>query len=98
MDAEILTLETVRGVFTKQITAMNAKISTVTENLVMITKERRSGEVSVYTEVDSVFQRNSANRTHYFGRQFQGKDISKIMDKSDKFWGSNDSGGDARHR
>jgi hypothetical protein len=44
--------------------------------------------------VDQIFQKIGANRSHYFGRAFQGIDIRKIMDKSDELFGAN---GDIRH-
>jgi hypothetical protein len=50
----------------------------------------------VYTEVDRIFQRQGANRSYYFWRQFQGKEIRKIMDKSDELFGSNGTGGELR--
>ena len=92
LDVEIVTFEAARDVFTKQIAVMNAKLTKVSANLETFTKDRRSGEVSVYTEVDRIFQRHGANRSYYFGRQFQGKDIRKIMDKSDELFGSNGNG------
>ena len=59
----------------------------------MFSKDRRNEEESVYTEIDRLFQSHRANRSHYFGRQFQGKDIRKIMDKSDELFGSSWTGG-----
>jgi hypothetical protein len=70
LDAEIVTLEAACDVFTKQIVVMNAKLTKVSANLETFTKDRRSGEVSVYTEVDRIFQRHGANRSYYFGHQF----------------------------
>ncbi len=96
LDAEIVTLKAAWDVFTKQIAVMNAKLTKVSANLETFTKDRRSGEVSVYTEADRIFQRHGANRSYYFGCQFQGKDIHKIMDKSDELFGSNGTGGELR--
>ena len=45
-----------------------------------------SGEDSVYTEVDRIFQEYGANRSHYFGA-FQGVDIRKIMNVSEDLFG-----------
>ena len=93
---EILTLEAARNIFSKQIAGLTADISKASAKLEMFTKDRRIGEESVYTQIDRIFQSHGANRYHYFGRQFQGKDIRKIMDKADELFGSDGTGGEIR--
>jgi len=93
---EILTLEAARNIFSKQIVGLTADISKASAKLEMFTKDRRIGEESVYTQIDRIFQSHGANRSHYFGRQFQGKDIRKIMDKADELFGSDGTGGEIR--
>ena len=68
---------------------MQEQIKSTSEKLQLLTSERRSGEVSVYTEVDRIFKDHGANRSHYFGRAFQGMDIRKIMEKSEELFGNN---------
>jgi hypothetical protein len=96
LDRKILTLEAAWNVFSKQIVGLNADITKVSEKLEMFTKDRRIGEVSVYTQIGRIFQSHGANRSYYFGCQFQGKDVCKIMDKADKLFGSNGTGGEMR--
>ena len=93
LSSEIRTLEAARDVFSKQILGLNADISKVSAKLEMFTKDRRIGEESVYTDIDRIFQSYGANRSYYFGRQFQGKDICKIMDKADELFGTVDTSG-----
>jgi len=93
---EILTLEAARNIFSKQIVGLTADISKASAKLEMFTKDRRIGEESVYTQIDRIFQSHGAYRSHYFGRQFQGKDIRKIVDKADKLFGSDGTGGEIR--
>jgi len=94
LEAEIVVLLANRDSFSKQITKLQERIRSSSEKLELFTKERRSGEASVYSEVDQIFQKIGANRSHYFGRAFQGIDIRKIMDKSNELFGAN---GDIRH-
>jgi hypothetical protein len=87
LEAEVVLLVKSRDLFSKQIAQLLDQIKSSSEKLATFTSKRRSGEESVYTEVDRIFKKHGANRSSYFGRAFQGVDIRKIMDKSDKLFG-----------
>ena len=87
MNNEVITLIAIREGYTKQISQLDKHLKDVNSGLDVLTKSRRSGEESVYTAVDKIFQSIGANRAHYFGRAFEGVDIRKIMGKSDDLFG-----------
>jgi hypothetical protein len=76
---EIDALIATRAHYTQQISHTDKYLKDVSSRLDSLTKSRRNGEDSVYTEVDKIFQSIGANRAHYFGRAFEGVDIKKIM-------------------
>ena len=73
--------------YTQQISQLDKSLKDTSSRLDVLTKSRRNGEESVYTEVDKIFQSIGANRAHYFGRAFEGVDIKKLMAKSDDLFG-----------
>jgi hypothetical protein len=87
LEAETLVLVATRNLLSKKITTLQDQITKATEELESFSRKQRSGEESVYTEVDRIFQEFGANRSHYFGRAFQGVDIRKIMNKSKDLFG-----------
>lgn len=87
LEAETVVLVATRNLLSKKIKMLHDQITKATEELESFTKQRRSGEDSVYTEVDRIFQEYGANRSHYFGRAFQGVDIRKIMNMSEDLFG-----------
>jgi hypothetical protein len=87
LNNEVITLIAIREGYTKQISQLGKHLKDINSRLDVLTKSRRSGEESVYTAVDKIFQSIGANRTHYFGRAFEGVDIRKIMGKSDDLFG-----------
>ena len=73
--------------YTQQISQLDKSLKDTSSRLDVLTKSRRNGEESVYTEVDKIFQSIGANRAHYFGCAFEGVDMKKIMAKSDDLFG-----------
>jgi hypothetical protein len=69
------------------ISRLNKIIQTARPKLLENTKGRRKGEYSIYTAIDKIFQNHGANRAHYFGREFEGVDIRKIMASADSLFG-----------
>ena len=87
LENEIDALIATRAHYTQQISHTDKYLKDASSRLDSLTKSRRNGEDSVYTEVDKTFQSIGANRAHYFGRALEGVDIKKIMAKSDDLFG-----------
>ncbi len=85
---EIDALIATRAHYTQQISHTDKYLKDASSRFDSLTKSRRNGEDSVYTEVDRIFvQLIGANRAHFFGCAFEGVDIKKIMAKSDDLFG-----------
>jgi hypothetical protein len=73
--------------YTQQISQLEKYLKHVNSLLAVLTKSRISGEESMYTAVDKIFQSIGANQAHCFGHAFEGVDIKRIMEKSDDLFG-----------
>jgi len=72
---EIIALIATRAHYTQKKSQIDKYIKDASSRLDALTKCRRNGEESVYTEVDKIFQSIGTNQAHYFGRSFEGVDI-----------------------
>ena len=76
-----------REMYSAEVSRLNNIIRKARPKLLENTKDRRKEEDSIYTAIDKIFQKYGANRAHYFGREFEGIDIRKIMASADSLFG-----------